>query len=182
MTNPLSRLVVGWLAALAAVLVLLPAASAAAVRGPQDEEYLRMAHQGNLAEIASGRAAQEKASSEDVRMMGEQLVTDHTKLDTDLKKVAEQLDISLPDEPDPRMAAELRKVSELSGQAFDAAWVDMQIKGHEKTLRIGKDEQSTGTETAVKQLAVDAAPVIEKHLRMAQELHRTMSPDNAPTG
>ena len=46
------------------------------------------AHQGNLAEIAAGKAAVEMAAAEAVRMHGQTLIDDHKKFDADLMAVA----------------------------------------------------------------------------------------------
>jgi putative membrane protein len=167
-------------AALACTFVGLTADVAAAAPSSQDRAFLVAAHQNNLTEIQAGRAALKKSSNDVVRRHGQLFITDHTRLDADLRAVAQQLNVSLPSQPNAKQRATLASVSALSGTAFDAAWLRSQLTGHRQAKADGQRELSQGSDGQVKGLARAAAPVIQMHLAMLQEA--TGTPSGLATG
>ncbi|MCW2881305.1 MAG: hypothetical protein JWQ95_5405 [Sphaerisporangium sp.] len=158
---------VGIATAAVVVLLLLVSglpASAKMEISEQDRHFLRQAHQGNLAEIAAGKTAQDKGESDTVRSIGAILVADHTKLDTSLKRTARRLGVSLPSEPSAEQKAEHERLASLSGSAFDRAWITAMIEGHRGALGLGRQELQTGSSPDVKGVAESSAPVIQGHL------------------
>lgn len=85
----------------------------------QDRAFLIAAHQSNLTEIAAGKAAQQKATTQVVREHGALFIRDHTRLDASLQQVARTLGVDLPGTPNPAQQATLASVSAKSGSAFD---------------------------------------------------------------
>jgi putative membrane protein len=98
----------------------------------QDRVFLRGAHQSNLAEIATGKLAQSKGSSAEVKQLGALLIADHTKLDASLRKVADAANVSLPQQPNAEQRALQAKLQAASGDDFDAMFVAGQLEGHAK--------------------------------------------------
>ncbi|MBB2911474.1 putative membrane protein [Streptosporangium becharense] len=149
----------------------------------QDRAFLVQAHQSNLAEIAAGRAAQEKTGGQEVRETGEavremgmKLVGDHTKLDADVRRVADQLGVELPDEPSQEQRRQLEEVKAKSGADFDRAWIAAQVAGHRQSLADGRKELQEGSAPEVKKLATDAEPVVQEHLDMLLKVQAGESP------
>jgi putative membrane protein len=130
---------------------------------PKDRTFLIGAHQSNLAEIAAGKLAQSKGVSQGVKNLGAMLVTDHTKLDAALRKVAAASSVTLPATPNPEQKAMQVKLQQASTSDFDAMFVAGQITGHAKAMQLGESEIASGSDPAVKKTAVAAAPVIAKH-------------------
>ncbi|NUW42054.1 DUF4142 domain-containing protein [Nonomuraea rhodomycinica] len=161
-------------AATVAAMALLGGPPVSALGGPpvsgqaevskQDRKFLRLAHQGNLAEIIAGEVARVKGADDAVRSIAAELVTDHTRLDKAVKDAADRLDVSLPDRPAKKDRAAHRRISRLHGHAFDRAWLAAMIAGHRQALQLGEQELRDGSSPAVKELAQAAAPVIRKHL------------------
>ncbi|HET8700243.1 MAG TPA: DUF4142 domain-containing protein, partial [Nitrococcus sp.] len=87
----------------------------------QDKMWLEKAHQTNLAEIELGKMAESKGHSSAVREAGLTLRSDHEKLDSKLKQVAEELKVSLPDSPSMEEQSTAKMLSEKSGMQFDQA-------------------------------------------------------------
>jgi putative membrane protein len=146
-------------------LVAAPAAAQASTSAlnAQDTAYLKGAHQSNLAEIAAGKLAQAKGSSAAVKDLGAMLVSDHTKLDAALMKVAMAAKVSLPAAPNAEQRAMQAKLTVASGADFDAMYVSGQIVGHAKTMALGDKEAANGQDAAVKKAAAAAAPVVASH-------------------
>ncbi|MCK2219105.1 DUF4142 domain-containing protein [Actinomadura sp. ATCC 31491] len=149
----------------------IPAGSASSVAAAgrhasaQDKWFLRQAHQGNLAEIAAGKAALRESRDKGVRAIAWRLVQDHGKLDARLREVARRLHVSLPDRPSAAQRADLWHVQKRDGRRFDRAWLRLQEDAHVQTLQLIRRELRDGHSRWVKDLADDAAPVVRHHLR-----------------
>jgi putative membrane protein len=156
---------------LAATVILLalataPAAHAASTElNAQDKTYLVTVHQANLAEIAAGKLAQSKGSSQQVKNLGAMMVTDHTKLDAGLRQVATAVKVSLPAAPTADLQAMQAKLANAPASEFDAMYVSAQVIGHAQVMQLGAREAAAGADTTVKQAAAAAAPIVAEHYR-----------------
>jgi hypothetical protein len=101
----------------AAVLgtVVLLAAPAQAAPSNQDASWVQTAHQSNLVEIAAGNAAQQAATTPEVKQLGAMFVQMHTELDTALTQAAQQLGVQLPGAPTAEQQAQLAAVQKNTG-------------------------------------------------------------------
>ncbi len=152
-------------------------ATTTAAPNAQDRAFLVAAHQSNLTEIAAGKAAQQKATTDVVRQHGELFIRDHTRLDASLQQVAKTLNVTLPTTPNAAQRATLASVSAKSGSAFDSAWLTSQLAGHKAAKAAGATELSAGSDPSVVGLAKTAAPVVQMHLTMLEQATGT-----TPTG
>jgi putative membrane protein len=178
--RPVSRLLLAPAAALG--IVLLAAAPALAAPSGQDTTWMQTIHQGNLAEIAAGQAAQQQAGNGQVRQLGMMLVQDHTRLDKSLTQAAQQLGVQLPSGPTAQQQQELAAVKQKSGQAFDSAWVSSQTASHQTALAATQQELQAGSDQTVLGLARTAEPVIQKHLTELQNLAGGMGTPTSVNG
>jgi putative membrane protein len=150
----------------AAALGVLAVGAAPALAAPssQDTTWMAAAHQSNLAEIAAGNAAQQSATSPQVKQLGAMFVQMHTQLDQQLTQAAQQLGTQLPSAPTAAQQQQLAAVQQKSGSAFDTAWVSQQIGSHTTTLAATQRELSAGSDATVLGLARAATPVVQQHL------------------
>jgi putative membrane protein len=156
-------------AAALGIVVLAAAPALAAVSG-QDTTWLQAAHQGNLAEIAAGQAAQQSATNAQVKQLGAMFVQDHTRLDGQLTQAAQQLGVQLPTSPTPAQQQQLADVRQKTGAAFDSAWTSTQLAAHATTLAATQQELQAGSDATVLGLARTATPVVQHHLAELQAL------------
>ncbi|GAA3022795.1 DUF4142 domain-containing protein [Streptosporangium longisporum] len=149
----------------------------------QDKDFLVKAHQSNLSEIEAGKAARQKTTDQSGRPnaatvleLGEMFIADHTKLDATVRQVAGRLGVKLPDAPAPAQREQLDKVAALNGAEFDRAWITAEIAGHRATLAAVDKEIASGASPEVKQIAVTAKPVVQRHLDMLLQAEETPTP------
>jgi putative membrane protein len=153
----------------AGMLAAVPADAAGT--GPvsaQDITWAQANAQTDLAEIAFGQIAEQRALRSDTKVLAQVTMSDHEKALSELKTVASQVGITLPTAPSAAqqaLAAQLRTVT--SGQ-FDTTFDSIEIKGHEQSISQTETEIAKGSSTAVKNFASVYLPVAEKHLRMAE--------------
>jgi putative membrane protein len=158
--------------------VVLTAAPALAAPSEQDVTWMQAAHQSNLSEIAAGNAAQQAATTPEVKQLGQMFVQMHTELDTALTQAAQQLGVELPAEPSAEQKAQLAAVQQNTGRAFDTAWIAQQIGSHTTTLAATQRELRNGSDEAVLAQARTATPVVEQHL---VELRQVAAKYGVPT-
>ena len=135
-----------------------------------DRKFVHSALEGGNAEVRLGQLAAQKGSSEDVKQFGQKMVDDHTKLGDQMKQIAQQQEISVP-EGIPAKDKELEaKLNSLSGDDFDKAYIKAMVKDHQKDLAEFKKEANSGNDTSIKDAATQGSQVISEHLQMAEQL------------
>lgn len=134
-----------------------------------DRKFAMEAAQGGMAEVQLGQLAKDKASSDAVKQFGQKMVDDHTKANDKLKSIAEQSGITLPTTIDAKDHADMDRLSKLSGESFDRAYMDHMVKDHKKDVAAFQREANSGKDANLKQFAADTLPALQEHLRMAQD-------------
>lgn len=142
-----------------------------------DRQFARDAAIAGLSNLELGKLAAEKASSEDVRQFGKQLLDDQTKTNDRLKQVAKEQSISIPDAPDSKHQSQIDKVAKLSGPEFDKAFLKQQIKEQEAEVRDFSEEAQHGTDLNVKNFASGALPNLQQQLDTAKNLNKSSKKD-----
>ncbi|GAA4596561.1 hypothetical protein GCM10023194_69120 [Planotetraspora phitsanulokensis] len=132
----------------------------------QDRTFLIETHQANLDMIEHGPTVERTASAPAVRDLVKRLVSDHTALDEDVKRVARQVAVTLPGTAGAAGAAEMRRMARNTGAAFDRAWLAHEADHHHRLLRSIAQELREGSSIEVKRLAAEARPAVRAHLAL----------------
>lgn len=135
-----------------------------------DKKFVHSALEGGNAEVKLGQLAAQKGNSEDVKQFGQKMVDDHTKLGEQMKQIAQQQGIEVPDGVPAKDKALETKLNSLSGEEFDKAYIKAMVKDHQKDLSEFKKEANSGNDTSIKDAASQGAQVISEHLQMAQQM------------
>src|SRR3569833_1672716 len=135
-----------------------------------DKKFVHSALEGGNAEVKLGQLAAQKGNSEDVKQFGQKMVDDHTKLGDQMKQIAQQQGIEVPDGVPAKDKTLQAKLSSLSGDAFDKAYIKAIVKDHQKDLSEFKKEASSGNDTSIKDAASQGAQEISEHLQMAEQM------------
>ncbi len=139
-----------------------------------DTAFAMKAAQGGLAEVQLGKMAAEKGSDPDVKAFGQQMVDDHTKAGDQLKAVAQQENMTLPETLNSKDQAIYDRLSKLSGAAFDKAYIADMVKDHEMDVKEFQKEATHGKDSNIKNFASQTLPVLEGHLDKAKSIHSKM--------
>ena len=135
-----------------------------------DRAFLHKAAEGGLAEVQLGQLASQKASSDDVKMFGQHMVTDHTQLNDDLKPFAQQKGASVPKKLSKKDQALYNKLNGMSGDAFDKAYLSAMVKDHQEDVKDFQTEASTTTDPQLKAAVQKGSEVIQQHLAAVEQL------------
>lgn len=135
-----------------------------------DAYFMDQAARGGLAEVSEGQLASKQAHEATVRRFASEMVTDHTKVNTDLNALAQQKRITLPTMPSDAQQHMMSQLQGLTGSTFDHTYLDQQVALHRYAVDLYRNEAKQGTDADVKALAARVLPELEKHLSEAERL------------
>jgi putative membrane protein len=127
--------------------------------GPKDRAFLNTAAKGNQMEIHMGEMAEKQGQSNEVKKLGKQMVTDHTRAGSELQVMTHSRGIVV----DMR-----HKMDKLDAANFDQAWLSAMVRDHQTMIAAFKTEAKTGMDTESKAFAIKQLPVLQKHLQLVQ--------------
>ncbi len=135
-----------------------------------DAKFMVSAAQSDMTEIKTSQLALDKSQNEAVRKYAEEMIAEHTKSSSELKPLADRKSVTLPANLNPKQQALYNKLSGLSGEAFDKAYLQGQTVAHADTAALFKNYLRTGKDAEAKQFARKVMPVVQGHLADAREL------------
>lgn len=141
-----------------------------------DEKALKDMAQADIDEVEGGKMALTKATSSDVKSFAQQMVDDHGQALSKVQAVAQQKGVTLPTEPDAKHKAMSAKLEKLSGDAFDKAYMqNAGTKDHKMVLSKLQSDAKKIKDPDVKAVADAHIPVVEQHLKSAEQMASTKS-------
>jgi putative membrane protein len=142
---------------------------------PSDKTFATKAAQGGLAEVQMGKMAADKATDPDVKAFGQRMVDDHSKANDQLKSIAQQSGVTLPEGISAKQQASSDKLGKLSGPAFDKAYVKMMVSDHQEDVKEFQKESSSGSSPELKSFAAQTLPTLQSHLDSIKTIQSKMS-------
>jgi len=134
-------------------------------------EFMTKAASGGMMEVQLGQLAQQNGMSQDVKDFGKMMVDDHTKANEELKALAAQKNITLPDS----MAQEqMDHVEELRGKAnadFDQAYMSLMVDDHQEDVDLFQEAAQNLQDPDVKAFASKTVPILQQHLDRAKQVN-----------
>ena len=135
-----------------------------------DRMFVGKAMQGSMAEVQLAQLTLQKSDNTQVKQFAQQMIDDHTKLNDQMKPVAQQLGVSVPTQVSKKDRKVMANLQGLSGSAYDQAYIKDMVKDHKQDLSEFQAEASSGQDQTVKDAANQGSKVIAQHLQMAQQL------------
>lgn len=135
-----------------------------------DRNFMVQAGYSNFNEIDAGTLAGTKGSKDSVKMYGTMMVSDHTTANTELHAVADPRGVTLPSGPDAAHVAIKQQLMAMSGNMFDTAYINGQVRDHQATVALFNNEIANGKDATVKNLASTKLPTIQAHLTLASTI------------
>jgi putative membrane protein len=147
---------------------------AAAKKAVGDEAFVKKALEGGMAEVELGKLATQKAASDSVKQFGQRMVDDHSKAGDELKKIAQDKNITVPTAVSAKEKADQDRLSKLSGAEFDRAYMQLMLADHRKDVNEFRMESKSGKDPDVKAFAAKTLPTLEEHLKLAQDANKAV--------
>lgn len=135
-----------------------------------DREFMTKAAQGGRGEVELGKLAVRKGHSSRIRSFGSRMVSDHTKANRDLMRLAANYGVSLPSTMAPDEQDLYGQLRNMNGRDFDRAYAGHMLEDHQKDVADFDSERTQAKSPALRAFASRTLPTLRKHLKLAQSL------------
>jgi putative membrane protein len=136
------------------------------------ETFCHMAAVAGMYEIEAAKIAVRRAKDTDVKTFAQNMISDHTKIDSELKSWMGGM--VRPHEPPSKLDKPFEVlIDDLNGASdadFDHRYVSQQEAAHRAAVTLFKNYGKYGQDLGLKNLVNLALPVLEQHLETARVL------------
>lgn len=143
---------------------------AAGQASPMDKMFVAKAMQGGMAEVQLGQLTLQKSSDDQVKQFAQKMIDDHSRMIDQMKPVAQQLGVSVPNKVSKKDTKTMAKLEGLSGSAYDQAYIQDMVKDHKQDLSDFQTEASSGQDQTAKDAANQGSKIISQHLQMIEQI------------
>ncbi|WP_165374783.1 DUF4142 domain-containing protein [Sphingomonas montana] len=144
--------------------------------GTSATDYVKLAADGDMYEIASSKLAMSKAQRPDVKKFAREMVSDHQATTKTLMAALKNPDRTIA-KPGTRMStgneAKIALLKKAPKASFDDLYLQQQMQAHQTAWALHGGYATDGTDPALKQVASTAVPVIERHLMHVKQMTTT---------
>ena len=139
-------------------------------KSAQQIDFLLEALRTSLAEIRLGELATQQSYDQQVRDYGTKLESDHTQHANEIERLLEPLGVTIPTEPSAEALAHLAALTRLSGEEFDAAFVQMMVWTHTEAIEKYGAQTHANPDRSLHDFASQSLPMLRAHLAAAEAL------------
>lgn len=135
-----------------------------------DERFVKNEVTAGKAVVKLAGLGAKKTERTDIRAFAEMLVTDHSKANEELTKLAETKGVELSAEADTKHEETYQKLENESGPNFDKAFLAEVVSGHKKCVSDFEKASQEAKDDDLKAWAEKMVPALKAHLEKAKEL------------
>jgi putative membrane protein len=135
----------------------------------RDKDFAKEATEGGLLEVKLGELAKSRGTTQEVRDLGSQMVSDHSKANNELKTLVASKNISVPTSLNEKGQKCYDKLAKKEGKAFDKAYTHAMVKDHKKVICKFKKEAKKGDDAELKSWASNTVSTLEHHKEMSKD-------------
>jgi putative membrane protein len=153
--------------------------------GPTDPQIAQIVVTANQVDIDAGKLAKSKSTTKDVKEFAQLMITDHSGVNKSATELVQKLHVT--PEPSPTSQSlqkggddNVAALKNLSGHAFDKAYVDHEVAYHEAVLEaMDKTLIPNAKNAELKALLVKVRPAFVAHLDHAKKLQQELAKSGA---
>src|SRR5689334_5505674 len=135
-----------------------------------EQSYLQKAAEGHQSEVALGRLAIQKASSDRVKQYAARMIQDHQRIGEEVHKLTSQEGTPVPSQPSMPHQQMEQKLSQLSGKDFDRPYMAFMVRDHTKELGDWEKRGQTLTDPRMEHWQADTLAILKDHLAEAKAI------------
>jgi putative membrane protein len=135
-----------------------------------DADFVAQTVAANYAEIEFAQLAAQRSNHAEVKALARQLVTDHTKVLSDLKQLAQTKAITVPVEAEDADKRKIERFYDESGKEFNKKWTKEMIDKHEKSINRFEKRFEKTEDAELKALIDKTLPHLRMHLESLNTL------------
>jgi len=140
----------------------------------RDYRFVKEAARGGMSEVELGDLAKQKGANDVVRNFGDRMSKDHKKANDELKDIVTKKGAAIPAQLSRTERSTMERLQKLNGAEFDKAYAAAMVKDHKKDVADFKDAAQDVKDPELKAFAQKTIPTLEEHLRMAENMDRTV--------
>ncbi|MGH8963912.1 MAG: DUF4142 domain-containing protein [Actinomycetes bacterium] len=131
--------------------------------GPADRNLLEKVRQAGLWEGPTSQQAEQRAIASEVKEVGRKLATEHADLDEQVRDVANQLGVLLPNAPSAQQNAWMDEITRQTGSDYDRVYVQRVREAHAQILPAISEVRATTQNDLVREFAVTSHEFVNRH-------------------
>lgn len=135
-----------------------------------DRDFFKEAAYGGMAEVEFSREILKTTKDADIKKFAERMITDHGKVNNELKALAAKKNVELPTGLDDDHQDALDALRAAQPADRDASYVDAMIDDHEAAVDLFEDQSEDTADKDLQDLATKTLPVLREHLKMIQAI------------
>ena len=139
-------------------------AAMAATATPADRAFVAKVLQGGMFEVAAGKLAETKGSTQDVRDFATAEVHDHTLVGNKLKAISTSEGVPISATPNAEFAGKLSRLSALSGKAFDTEYLTQMATLHDADGAAFAKEAANGGSSVYRAFGAETHRIVQRHI------------------
>ena len=145
----------------------------------KDADFAVEAADGGLYEVQLGTLALTKSTSPQLKQFAQMMVDDHTKANNELKTLAQQKGIALPDVMSEKCQKKYYDLDKKDkGEDFDKDYIDQMVKDHKDDIDKFEKEADKGNDGDIKAFAAGKLATLRHHLEEAQRIQDNLKDKN----
>lgn len=144
--------------------------NAGVVLDESSSTFLTAVANSGMAEVELAGVAQQKAVNQPVKDFAAMLYNDHSGVNSQVKTLASQKNIVLPDSISSDKRDMINNLQKKSGKNFDKDYLDAMVKSHEKSIDLFNKAMTDAKDADVRAFADKTLPALRMHLDTAKAL------------
>jgi putative membrane protein len=136
-----------------------------------DEKLMKELAAANMAEIKAAQVALDKSKDNQVQKFAQKMLDDHTKAHEKVRDLAQVKNVSLPNDLEGKHQAEMKKLTNLSGDKFDKTYMQQGgVSDHKQAMQLLERIEKNAKDPQLKAMATELKPTIREHHEMATNM------------
>ena len=135
-----------------------------------NEKLVTDAYSSGIAEVRIAENVQNRTTSPEIKALAATMISDHSTLNAKLKTLAANEKITLKTELTSEQQNDLDKLQKKSGMDLDAAYVDMLVSSHKKSVDLYEKGSRCDDDAEIRAYFAEALPKIKSHLEHVTRL------------
>jgi putative membrane protein len=137
-------------------------------------EFMTKVADVGMTEVKLGQMAQDKGMSQRVKDFGAMMVKDHTAAGDELKSMARQKNVTLPETMSNDHQKKTDDLNKKTGKDFDKAYMRAMVDGHQSTVSDFEKASKDTKDADVKAWVDKTLPTLKMHLDSAKAIQKSL--------
>jgi len=137
-------------------------------------EFMTKVADVGMTEVKLGQMAQDKGMSQRVKDFGAMMVKDHTAAGDELKNMARQKNVTLPETMSNDHQKKTDDLNKKTGKDFDKSYMKAMVDGHQSTVNDFEKASKDTKDADVKAWVDKTLPTLRMHLDSAKAIQKSL--------